>query len=132
MPPRRGRGEGSIEELPSGKFRAILSVGRKADGTRDKRQETFDTKRQALAWLRERQAEQSRGRLTDAGSRTVGQLLDEWLAVKKTKVEPHTWRWYDRHARLHIRPTIGGRPLGALRPADVSTMHVELTRRDVT
>jgi hypothetical protein len=47
---RRGRNEGSIEELPSGKWRAVQSMGFDGQGKRDKRSETFETKRDALAW----------------------------------------------------------------------------------
>ena len=44
---RQGRGEGSIEQLPSGKFRAIVNLGKGADGRRRKMAETFDTAEQA-------------------------------------------------------------------------------------
>jgi hypothetical protein len=45
---QRVRGEGSIEELPSGKFRAILSAGVNNNGKQRKLTFTADTKREAL------------------------------------------------------------------------------------
>jgi integrase len=89
---RRGRGEGSIEDLPSGKWRATLSLGvNPQTGKRDKLHFTADTKKEALAWLRSAQADQSKGILADPGKITVADWLDQWLVMKRPKIEPRSW-----------------------------------------
>jgi integrase len=128
---RRGRGEGSIEQLPSGKWRAILSLGKGVDGNRRKLAETFDTKQQALAWLRQRQAESSRGQLADSGFLTVGEWLDQWLADKKIAVEPNTYEFYEKRVRLHLKPHLGHLRLGKLSDGDIRRLHADLTDKGV-
>lgn len=49
---RRGRGEGGIEQLPGGKWRATRSGGIH-DGKQVRERKTFDSKSQALEWLHE-------------------------------------------------------------------------------
>jgi integrase len=130
---RRGRGEGSIEELPSGKFRVVISLGiDPATGKRRKLQQTFDTKRQALAWRAEKQAERCKGRLTDAGKLTVGEWLAKWLDYKKPRVEPRTWEPYEQHVRIHLTPRIGAVPLAGLRPFHVAELYARMSREGVS
>jgi integrase len=124
---RRGRGEGSIEELRSGKFRAVLSVGKGNNGERRKMTATFDTKKEALAWMRERQAEQVRGRLADAGKLTCGDWLDKWLAKRRPDLDPKTYEQYQQHVRLHLRPQVGGTRLADLRSLHVSDLYAALS-----
>jgi integrase len=123
---RRGRGEGSIEELPSGKWRAVLSLGKGPDGKRRKLTETFDTKQKALAWMRQRQAEAAKGQLADAGLMTVGEWLDQRLADKKVSVEPNTYVFYERRVRLHLRPHIGHTRLAKLTDGHVRRLNTDL------
>jgi len=82
---RRGRGEGSIEELPSGKFRVVISAGKKADGTRRKVARTFGTKREAVAWRSAQLARLNRGELADDTGLTLSAWLDLWLAERRTE-----------------------------------------------
>jgi integrase len=128
---RRGRGEGSIEQLPSGKWRAVLSLGKGAEGKRRKLTETFDAKQHALAWLRQRQAEASKGQLADAGLTTVGEWLDQWLADKKIAVEPNTYEFYEKRVRLHLKPYLGHLRLGKLSDGDIRRLHTDLTAKGV-
>jgi integrase len=114
---RRGRGEGSIEELPSGKFRAIRSGGKDAEGNRVKEAKTFDTKREALTWLR-RALSDVRG---EWAGRLLVEWLDHWLAVKKPDVEPNTYRGYEQRVRLHLKPRLAGVTLGGLRAVQVQS-----------
>jgi integrase len=131
---RRGRGEGSIEELPSGKFRVVLGGGvDPATGKRVKdTSEAFDTKREAMAWRTARQAERSRGVASDAGKITLAGWLDRWLAVKKGKVERGTWQAYESDVRLHIKPHIGSLPLGKLKPLHVEELFAKLSAAGVS
>jgi integrase len=130
---RRGRGEGSIERLPSGKFRAELGAGKDpATGKRVKDRKTFDTKREAIAWRSARQAERSRGVAVNDGGMTVSAWLDTWLEGKRSTTEPATHRWYERRARLHLKPRIGTVVLGKLSAMDVGRMDAKLTDQGVS
>ncbi len=80
---RRGRGEGSIEILPSGKYRAVVSSVDPLTGKRLKTTSTFATKDEAVAWRNAMIAEKN---TNASGGRTVGKWLEEWLEVKKGKI----------------------------------------------
>lgn len=129
MGKRRGRGEGSIEELASGQWRAFLSAGLDGNRKRIRLSKTADTKREALDWLRARQAESAKGVLAIAGQMTVGDWLGRWLDLKRAKVEPETWNWYERRVRLHLAPTIGQIRIAKLDKLAVEKMHSDLTER---
>jgi integrase len=130
---RRGRGEGSIEQLPSGKFRVVLSLG--TDPVTKKQRKataTFPTKREALAWRAEQQAARGKGQLADAGRLTVGGWLDQWLAYKRDRVQTRTWEPYESHVRLHLRDRIGSIRLAELRPHHVAGLYAGLTAAGVS
>lgn len=130
---RRGRGEGSIEELPSGKWRAVLSHGiDSATGNRRKLQETFETKKDALAWLRDRQSEQGQGRLATAGKMTVAEWMTKWLEIKKGKVSDGSWDIHEQHVRLHLKPYVGSLQLSQLRPMHVADFYAKLNGAGVS
>src|SRR5262249_38281764 len=103
---RRGRGEGSIEQLRSGRFRAVVSAGKDAKGKRVKLQKTFDTKREAVDWRNGKLQELARGQRSDAGGLTVWAWLDEWLEARRDAVEETTHAQYEQHCRLHLKPAI--------------------------
>jgi integrase len=109
----------------------VLSLGKGTDGRRRKLAETFETKQKALAWMRQRQAEASRGALADAGLMTVGDWLDQWLSDKKLSVEPNTYVFYERRVRLHLRPHIGHIRLGKLSDGDVRRLNGDLEAKGV-
>lgn len=114
---RRGCGEGSIEELPGGKWQATLSLGiNPQTGKRDKRHFTADTKKEALAWLRSAQADQAKDVLTDPGKITLAGWLDQWLEMKKLKIGYRSWEPHEQYVRLHLKPLLGSLLLANLRP----------------
>ena len=53
---RRAANEGTIVQLPNGKWRAQLSLGYKEDGTRNRPSEVFNTEKEAVAWKNKMQA----------------------------------------------------------------------------
>ncbi len=128
---RRGRGEGSIEQLPSGKFRAVINLGKGADGKRHKLAETFDTRQQAYQWLRERLGQRDQGALADSGRMTVGEWLDQWVADKKNTVEPNTVAYYEKRVRLHLRPNVGWVQLRKLTDDHIRGLQVSLEKAGV-
>jgi integrase len=123
--PRRNRGEGNIQQLPDGRFKVRMSY---VDGQGKRHQPTayFETKKAALAWLHEMHSKHDRGQLADAGRRTVGAWLAEWLTLKKSQIEPNTYAGHEQHIRLYLTPHLGRTPLAKLRSAHVATLYTEL------
>lgn len=129
MAKRRGRGEGSIEQLPDGRWRAVLSQGiDAATGKRQRRKLYGRTKAEALAKLR---AAQAAGATPD-GKATLGEWLDRWLEQKRGQVQPASVAWYEARIRRAIKPTIGDVPLGKLTTLTIESMHAKLRAMDVS
>lgn len=125
---RRGRGEGAIEELPSGSFRAVVSLGLGPDGKRRRLAQTFLTRKSALRWKTERLAELGRGRLPDSGTVTVGEWLDRWLAHHKGKVAPKTYDHDAFRVNKFLKPKLGAVPLAKLSALAVEDLLADLER----
>lgn len=121
MAERRGRGEGSVEELPSGKWRAVLSLG-VVKGKRRKKTFTADTKREALSWMRARQAELKQGSLADAGKLTFGQWLESWRTARKNAVSAVTQQTEEPRVRRYIVPALGEIRLDRFRAEDLEAL----------
>ena len=112
MAKRRGRGDGGIEVLPSGRYRATYC--RVVSGERVRETSTHRTKSEALEWLR------SRSQAGPSQPGTLSDWLDQWLPLHKSQVAPNTFRTNDARVRKHIRPG-----LGAVRLRDLTPIVVE-------
>src|SRR5262245_9708175 len=128
MTKRRGRGEGSIETLPSGKFRVVISCGLAPNGQRQKLTHTFKTKKEATAWRDERLSERRRGVVAFAGGLLLTDWLDKWLAEKQTTKEAHTAAFYGRLVGLLKRSIPVGLQLARLTMLDVQSIYSQLAR----
>jgi integrase len=113
--PKRGAGEGTIEQLPSGKYRASRSTGRTSDGKPGRERKTFVRKQDAQIWLR-RAAEERRG---EWARRPLGEWLDKWLLDRAGELEPASLKWYRDRVDRRIRPALGSVRLGILSALDV-------------
>jgi hypothetical protein len=71
----------SVRKTPGGRWRGIVKSGRQQVASR-----TFDTRRQALAWVARERAALAGGVDPRAGRRTVRVLLPEWLAEREHAV----------------------------------------------
>lgn len=111
--PRRANGQGSIYQRAGrdGWTGAVSINGRQ-------RTKTFDTKREAQRWIERTNAELAAGVAGD-DRLTLGAYLDRWLEQKKGTVEASTHVRYSELANVHVRPALGGIPLGKLTPGDV-------------
>jgi integrase len=117
MSHRRGNGEGSIYQRRDGVWCASLRLPggvRKVIYGR-----THGEVRRRLAEIVH--AKDS-GTLSDARGLTVGQFLDQWLEeVAKPSVRPWTYKGYEVHVRVHIKPVLGRLSLDALTPRHVQS-----------
>jgi len=125
MPPRkprrRLRGTGSIENLPSGRYRARYAGS----------SETFDSELAADRWLVQRRhdAEEEKinpSRPRDAG-RTVSEVVTEWRTIGERRWKPGTLDRYDDHAQ-HITRLLGTEPIASLDARRMEAFVMELER----
>lgn len=130
---KRGYGEGSIEKLKSGRWRAVLSNG-SDPVTGQRRKITFShrNKSDVLAWVRERQAAMNRGHISYAGKTTLAEWFARWLAGKKNEVEPATYLWYKRIDQRWLTPLLGSIKLARLDVLSVQDFFAQLTRKGCT
>ncbi len=106
---------GTIDQLPSGRYRARFSL---PNGKR--RARTFLTKTSAKAWLNESITDLSRGELTDptAGARTLDHYANVWLGAR-VNVRASTLAT-DRAMIAHALRVLGDIPV-----AKIAKVHIE-------
>lgn len=124
---KRANGDGSVFQLPSGKWRACISLGTTADGKRLRRSRTAKSRADAVQFLRDMQAEGDR--VVIRSSLTLMEFLDTWLLHVKATSAPGTHDSYSRAVENHISPLIGRTALADVRPATVRAMITELQAR---
>jgi integrase len=119
---RRAHGEGSLYQLPSGRWRDTVELGWEGGKRRRKYVHGRSQRevREALDRIKRTRAEG----LTPAPERlTVGRFLDEWLTLTvEPSLAPKTFRTYSGIVKGHIRPVLGHHRLSALAASDVQRM----------
>ena len=124
---------GHIQERGKGRWRIKVYVGRDATGRKRYAQRTVagkhsDAERELSRLLVEVDA----GRVVASPAMTLDELLDRWLDVKRPAVEPSTWCSYEWVARRYVRPALGTRKVGSLRPIDLDLLYSELSGRGLS
>ena len=76
----------SVRKTPGGRWRGVVKSGRQQVASR-----TFDTRRQAAAWVARERSALAGGVDPRAGRRTVRILLPEWLAERQHAVSRKTY-----------------------------------------
>lgn len=126
---KRANGDGSVFQLPNGKWRATISLGVTADGKRLRRSKTAKSRADAVQFLRDMQA--TADKVVVRSSLTLMEFLDSWLLhVKETQSEG-THDSYTRACETHIIPSIGRTKLSDVKPSTIRAMVAELRRKDV-
>ena len=114
---------GSIQQRGKDSWRIRVYVGR--DGTGKKRyvsRTVPGTRRDADRELSRLLVEVDEGRFVASPAMTLDDLLDRWLDVKRQAVEPSTLASYQWIARRYVRPALGDRKVGSLRPIDLDML----------
>lgn len=76
----------TVRKTPSGRWRGVVKSGRQQVASR-----TFDTRRQAMAWVARERAALAGGVDPRAGRRTLRVLLPEWLHEREHAVSRKTY-----------------------------------------
>ena len=83
--------------------------------------------------LDEVQSSRDAGTFSDGGGLSLGAYLDQWLdQVVKPSVRPWTYLGYEVNVRLHIKPSLGNRPLDRVTPMDVQGLMNRKTREGLS
>ena len=115
---RRGNGEGSIGQRRNGKWQGAVRLpdGRRKyvyGDSRDEVRRKLNVTIQALEG----------GTLSDSRGMTVGSFLDQWLAeVVAPNRRPWTYKGYEVHVRLHLKPRIGHVLIEKLAPLQIQQL----------
>jgi integrase len=114
-----------IRREPSGRYMVVIDTA----ATGERRRQTkrrFDTYREARTWLSLTRTEVAQQRFVQPVRTTLEQWVDQWVPVMRTRVRPSTADSYERNLRLHVLPTLGAKPLQAIKVADLTNMYARL------
>lgn len=107
---------GRVRKLPSGKYQARYPA---PDGRLRPAPHTFETKKDADAWLADVQSELRAGDWIDpdAGKVPFGEYATAWIAERGLSLR--TEELYESYLRLHLKPTFGTVGVADITPAAV-------------
>jgi len=101
MSKKRSSGEGTINQLPSGNWRAQVSLhGKRLSFTARSQQDCRN-------WIRKIQDQIDQGYTYDDERTTVGKFLEGWLATKKGELRLATYEQYNWVIQLYLLPHLG-------------------------
>lgn len=112
-----------------------VSLGRDPEtGTRKYHNKTIrGLFREAQTYLNAKLQERDIGRLPRAAAISLNQYLDQWLATSaKPRLRPKSYTDYEGLLRLHIRPNLGTRPIGAISQFDIQSVYARMSERGLS
>ena len=110
MAKKRGNNEGSIAKLPSGAYRAQVTI----DGER--LSYTSKTRADCQNWIRKMLDQIDEGLTFKGIQTTLEEFLKGWLVTAKTTLRPKPAQQYEKLTENHIIPVLGKVKLKDLRP----------------
>jgi len=119
---------GQIVKRGERNFVVRVYLGRDADGKRDYLNQTVrGSRKDAQALLNRLLREKDMGVLIEPARMSLDEYLDHWLTTSvKPRVRTRTHRNYSDTLRLYVRPRIGSRRLGNLKPVDIQAVYSEM------
>jgi len=122
MVKKRSAGEGTICQLPSGSWRAQVTLkGRRLSHTAKNQQAARD-------WIRKIQAQIEQGLTYDDERTTLGMFLEGWLATKKHALRLATYEQYSWVSRLYLQPNFRKVRLKDLSSGQVQEFYDQLAK----
>jgi integrase len=118
MARKRGNSEGSIYQRKDGTWRAQICLeGRRLSFSAKTRRDCSD-------WLKTTIGHIDRGLNYASTIITLGEYLQNWLAIAKTSMRTSTWAHYDQLVRNYVDPSLGKVKLQDLRPVSAGVVKV--------
>jgi integrase len=125
MAKRRGNNEGTLFQMPNGKWRVQLTLqGHRLSFTAKSRQACQE-------WIRQTQNQIDDGMTYASAKIKLMNYLEDWLVTEKSVMRPSTWSHYSQLLRMYIAPNIGNITLKDLRTAHIKGLYVQLQNQNV-
>lgn len=118
-----------IKKLGKNKYQARYFAGYSSKGKRVYPSKTFKTSGDATKWLTAKLREKHLGEYAEASTLTLGQYLDQWLAIKKQSVRENTHYTYAGYVEEYVRHEIGHLKLSAIRSYHIEQWQSSLLTR---
>lgn len=120
MAKKRGNSEGTIHQLPSGSWRAQLSL----QGHR--LSHTSKTRREVQEWLKQQISQIDGGYTYTYAQLSIQEYMNEWLKTKQSVIRPSSWTQFKQITRCYIIPWLGSVKLTQLRTDQVQRLYNHL------
>jgi len=122
---KHGHGEGSIDHLPSGKWRGRMSVNSgRLTVTRDSRKEVVD-------WMRDTARQIDKGLTYDSAKVTIGDYLENWLIGIQSSIRLQTFKGYSHAVNKYLIPYFGEKRVKDLKADHVQAIYDEWIKAGV-
>jgi integrase len=119
--------QGNLQQRGPSSWRIRVFVGRDEAGKKRYLERTVrGTKREAQRVMARLVTEVDEGRHVAAAASRFGDVLERWLEVKATVVEPSTLANYRWLAATYVVPRLGSLPLDKIRALDLDTFYAQL------
>lgn len=112
----------TVRKTPGGRWRGVVKSGREQVASK-----TFDTRREATAWVARERAALAGGVDPRAGRRTVRRLLPEWLAEREHTVSKKTYTADAALPRL-VPASLAALQVNAVTDREVTRAMIQLVR----
>ena len=123
--PKRGGSTWKSTRNGKTKWRAAVTL---IDGKRLTSKD-FDKEREAVAWMRQKEAEASKGLTYDAQRTTLAVFAKDWVAMKESKgLALSTIESYTRTLDIHILPYLGRVKMGDLNAARLQAYSAKIDK----
>jgi len=118
---------GHLQQRGADSWRLKVFLGRSADGKKRYLERTVrGSRREADQELARLVVEAGEGRWTPSAPMTMAELLDRWLKLKATTVEPSTVSNYEWIARQYVVPAFGDRKVASIRTMELDEFYAGL------
>jgi len=122
MTKKRSAGEGTISQLPSGSWRAQVSLkGRRLSHTAKNQQSARD-------WIRKINDQIEQGLTYDDERTTLGVFMEGWLSMKKNQLRTASSEQYYRMYRSYIEPHLVSIRLKDLNSGRIQELYDDLSK----
>lgn len=119
---KRSHGEGSLTKRANGSYLAQVTIEGKRVG------KSFKLRKDAQEWITTINGQVRQGLTYNSAKTTVGELLENWLTLKASKLRPATIESYQRLAHSYIKPHLGGLKLQSLSAARIQKFYSMMER----
>lgn len=129
---KRSNGEGTVDRLPSGRYRGRLAV-MGDDGRMVRRTVTGATSKEVRDRLRDLRIAADKGKPITEGRETLRQYVEHWSAtVLLVSVRQSTADQYAGLLAAHVLPVLGDKRMATIRPSDIEILVHGLQRSQST